>query len=87
MIPSCLLPSLTLTTMPPKESGTWVDGVFDRCVDLLLWGAAQLGTSYNAINVWVFCVIWPLFTLLLIGVIIYQHRRIRYLTRYSRLSR
>ncbi len=74
---------LAVTTMPPKESGTWVDGVFDWCVDLLLSTAVKLGVSYNAINVWVFCVIWPVFTLFLITVVLRQRAQIRRLTRNS----
>ena len=42
--------------------------IFQLCVDLLLWLARLLDTSYEAINVWIFCVIWPLITLLLIAV-------------------
>ena len=72
-----------IATMPPKESGTWVDGVFDWCVDLLLSAAAKLGVSYNAINVWVFCIIWPALTLFLIGVVLRQRMQIRRLTRDS----
>ena len=72
---------LAVTAMPPKRSGTWVDGVFDWCVDLLLAAAARLGVSYNAINVWVFCIIWPVLTLLLIAVVLYQRARIRRLMR------
>ena len=68
-------------TMPPKESGTWIDGVFDWCVRLLLSAAGKLGVSYNAINVWVFCIIWPIFTLGLIGLVVHQRAQIRRLTR------
>ena len=71
---------LAATAMPLKESGTWVDGVFDWCVDLLLSTAAKLGVSYNAINVWVFCILWPLFTLTLIALVFYQRAQIRRLT-------
>lgn len=78
------MPLLTLftavfRTLPPKESGNWIDGVFDWCVDLLLAGAAALGISYNAINVWIFCIIWPTFTLFLLGMIFYQRAKIRLL--------
>lgn len=46
--------------------------IFQLCVDLLLWLARLLDTSYEAINVWIFCVIWPLITLLLIAVVVWQ---------------
>jgi hypothetical protein len=58
-----------------------IDKVFDLCVSLLSWLAAQLGISYNAINVWIFCVVWPLFTIGLIAIIIWQAGRIHQLER------
>ena len=33
--------------------------IFSGCVNLLNWTAKRLGTSYEAINVWLFCVIVP----------------------------
>lgn len=66
----------------PSSSGIpWIDSVFNGCVDLLVWGAGCLGMSYKEINVWIFCVIWPAFTLLLIGVAIWQQIKIRRLRR------
>jgi len=41
------------------------DKVFDKCVDLLVWGAKKTGTTYKQINVVVFCVIWPAVTVAL----------------------
>ena len=73
--------AMPLLSLPPKESGNWMDTVFDWCVDLLLSGAAMLGISYNEINVWIFCVIWPLLTLILIGLVLYQRAHIRRLKR------
>ena len=43
------------------------DYIFEKCVVFLHWIARKLGTSYEAVNVWFFCVIWPLFTLFLMG--------------------
>ena len=51
--------------------------VFDLCVRLIEWLAGLLGTTYVAINVWIFCVIWPLLTVGLIVVVVMQHKRIR----------
>jgi len=51
--------------------------VFDLCVRLLEWLAGLLGTTYVGINVWIFCVIWPLLTVGLIVVVVMQHKRIR----------
>ena len=39
-----------------------IDRIFDLCVALLVWLAETFGTTYKAINVWIFCVIWPLIT-------------------------
>lgn len=52
-------------------------GAFDWCVQLLEWLAAKLGTTYEAVNVWVFCVIWPTVTLALILLVLYQRATIR----------
>jgi len=49
-----------------------MDYVFNQCVDFLVWLAALLGLTYNEINVWIFCIIWPLITLSLIGNVIYS---------------
>ena len=73
----CALISLVRLATVPKESGNWIDRVFDWCVEWLLAGAATLGISYNAINVLIFCVLWPLFTLWLIWLVIYQRAKIR----------
>lgn len=81
-MPGMLTPlAILVRTLPPKESGNWIDGVFDWCVDLLLAGASALGISYNAINVWVFCVLWPLLTLFLFSMVLYQRAKIRRLLR------
>ena len=47
-----------------------IDKIFIACVDLLEWLAKKLGTTYNAVNVWIFCVIWPLITLALIVTVV-----------------
>ena len=70
---------------PPIRSGnTIIDSVFDLCVRLLLWLADLLGVSYNEINVWFFCVIWPVFTLTLVGLVVCQWVKIRKLKRELR---
>jgi hypothetical protein len=51
--------------------------LFDLCVDLLEWMAEKIGISYQALNVWIFVVVWPLVTLGLIGVVIRQWLKIR----------
>ena len=48
----------------------WIDQTFDYCVQLLSDLASILGITYEEINVWLFCVIWPLLTLLMFGEIL-----------------
>ena len=57
--------------------------IFNLCVDLLVWLAGLLGITYEEINVWIFCVIWPLITMLLIAVVVWQYYLIRRLRRKS----
>jgi uncharacterized membrane protein YbhN (UPF0104 family) len=57
------------------------NAIFDGCVLLLLFLADLFGMSYKAINVWVFVIIWPVVTLVLINVVIRQWRRNRALLR------
>jgi hypothetical protein len=54
-----------------------IDAIFDKCVELLVFLANQLGVTYEAINVWIFVIIWPIFTLALIVLVILQQLRIR----------
>ena len=48
----------------------WIDQVFDNCVQLLFDVASILGITYEELNVWVFCVIWPLLSLVLFAEVI-----------------
>jgi len=61
-----------------------INAIFDWCVQFLVSLAGQLGMSYKAINVWVFVIIWPVFTLLLISLVIVQQVKIRRLLRKAR---
>lgn len=40
--------------------------IFDLCVKFLLWLGVNFGLSYKAINVIIFCIIWPILTVWLI---------------------
>jgi hypothetical protein len=60
-----------------------MDQIFDWCVDVLVNGAGVLGITYKEINVWAFVIIWPLLTMMLIGIIVLQHRTIRKLSKGS----
>lgn len=42
-----------------------IDQLFTLCVNFLLILGRKLGMSYNEINIWIFCIIWPLLTLVL----------------------
>jgi len=53
-----------------------IDFIFSQCVRLLEWAARKLGTTYNAINVWIFCVIWPAITIGLIIAVIVLWRKV-----------
>ena len=60
-----------------------ITAVFDLCVRLLEWLAGILGTTYVAINVWIFCVIWLLLTVGLIVVVVMQCKRIWALSHHN----
>lgn len=64
-----------------------IHAIFRLCVVLLIELAKLLGITYEAVNVWVFCVIWPLFTLLLIYLVLRQRRTIRRLRHPAGSSR
>ena len=55
--------------------------IFNWCVELLQWGALKLGTTYEVINVWIFCIIEPIVFLGMLIFIIRQRRIIRQLKR------
>ncbi len=58
-----------------------IDTIFDLCVLLLVNLADVFDTTYKAINVWIFVILWPAFTLALIALAIAQHLKIRKLER------
>ena len=58
-----------------------MDQIFDWCVQVLIYWAGMFEITYKEINVWVFVIIWPLLTVLLIGVIFIQQKRIRQLSK------
>lgn len=53
-----------------------MDEIFDYCVRLLENGAEFFGTTYKAINVWIFCIIEPIIFLLMLYIIIRQSRKL-----------
>lgn len=53
------------------------DAVFNACVVFLLALARMLGTTYETVNVWIFCIIEPIAFFALAGFAVYQAREIR----------
>jgi hypothetical protein len=56
-----------------------MDQIFDWCVNVLIYWANIFGITYKEINVWVFVIIWPILTLVLIGILAVQRRKIQQL--------
>jgi hypothetical protein len=54
-----------------------MDQIIDWCVNVLVYWANIFGITYKEINVWVFVIIWPILTIILIAVIVVQRRMIR----------
>ena len=54
-----------------------IDIIFDVAVWLLLLLADFLGMSYEAVNVWLFVILWPLVTLVLVGMVVWQRRELK----------
>ena len=48
----------------------WIDETFDFCVKLLFDVADLMNITYEEINVWIFCVIWPILTLIMFAEIL-----------------
>lgn len=56
-----------------------MDSIFDWCVAVLVHWAGILGITYKEINVWVFVIIWPIVTIALMGIVLWQQAKIRQL--------
>ena len=53
------------------SNSTWINTTFEWCVEFLTYLAQDLGTTYQALNVWLFVIIFP--ALLLVSLIINLH--------------
>lgn len=53
--------------------------VFQWCVDILLYFAAKLHITYEAINIWIFVIIEPIVFFILLAIIYKQWTTIRVL--------
>ncbi len=61
-----------------------MDTIFDWCVYVLVYWANIFGITYKEINVWVFVIIWPILTLVLIGILAAQRRKIQQLMKEAK---
>ena len=62
----------------------WIDTIFDWAVIALYQVAGLMGITYEEINVWLFCVAWPVVTLVLTYVALSLFRQNRRLRREAR---
>ena len=62
----------------------WIDTIFDWAVIALYQVASVMGVTYEEINVWLFCVAWPVVTLVLAYVVLSLFRQNRRLRREAR---
>ena len=60
---------------------TWIDITFNWAVIALYEVAGWFNMTYQEINVWLFCVAWPILTFLLIYAVYFLARRNRELRR------
>ena len=58
-----------------------MDQIFDWCVNVLIYWAGIFGITYKEINVWVFVIIWPILTIILMGILVIQRRIIHQLSK------
>ena len=54
-----------------------INFIFHSSVDALILLARLLGMTYEEINVWLFCVVWPILTLLLMYAVLFLMRQNR----------
>lgn len=63
-----------------------IDQIFDACVRLLVVLANGFGLTYKAINVWVFVILWPIVTVVLIALVFLQQLQIQKLRGQPRVE-
>ena len=61
-----------------------IDTIFDWAVIALYQVAGLMGITYEEINVWLFCIAWPVVTLVLVSVALSLFRQNRRLRREAR---
>ena len=52
----------------PSLPDNKIDQLFSLCVNFLLLVGKRVRMSYNEINIWIFCIIWPIITILSIAL-------------------
>ena len=57
----------------------WIDITFNFCVRLLYDMGNFLGITYEEINVWLFVVIWPILSMVLLAEIIRLRLKINFI--------
>ena len=60
---------------------TWIDMTFNWSVIALYEVAGWFNITYEEINVWLFCVAWPILTILLVSAVFFLVRQNRQLRR------
>ena len=60
-----------------------IDYIFYWCVDFLAYLAKLTGTTYELINILIFIIGYPVFVLILFGIIYWQYKKIRNLSSKS----
>ena len=63
-----------------------MDKIFDWCVNVLVYWTGVIGITYKEINVWVFVIIWPVVTVLLVVIIFMQQRKIQQLLKKDKIQ-
>ena len=74
------LKKLNMVKLMANSGIEWIDYVFNYCVRLLYDIANILGITYEEINVWIFCIIWPIASLILFAEIIRLRLKLSFLT-------
>ena len=62
----------------------WIDTIFNWAVIALYQVAGLMGITYEEINVWLFCIAWPVVTLVLAYMALSLFRQNRRLRREAR---
>ena len=57
----------------------WVDNLFNSCVLFLVQIASLLEVTYEELNVYLFCIAWPIITVYMMFRILYLRWKIRWL--------